>query len=288
VAIYHFNLLLHLQQKVGDSPPSGHYHSAMQPKTEELLNFLLWSADKLMRPNFRNLTDSYESWAYHNGLLPQIARLERHQLLERDPKSLADRLYRLTERGRLHALGGRDPQVQWSRHWDGRWRLVLFDVPSGQNARRERLRRYLRSRAFGCLQGSVWITPDAVHGEREILAGGQVNVESLLLLEARPAAGESDAEIVDGAWDFARINRLYSRHLEVLGRCPAGELADAGAAKSLRRWAADEREAWLAAVQADPLLPERLLPAEYLGCQAWERRKSVLKRAGERLRTFAP
>ena len=165
---------------------------------------------------------------------------------------------------------------------------MLCDVPTGQSARRERLRRYLRSRACGCLQGSVWITPDPVHGDRGILAGGQVNVETLQRLEARPAAGENDAEIVDGAWDFAHINRRYARHLEVLDRCPAGELADAGAAKALRRWAADEREAWLAAVQSDPLQPEQLLPAEYLGRRAWERRQAVLRRTGERLRTFAP
>jgi hypothetical protein len=48
---------------------------------------------------------------------------------------------------------------------------------------------------------------------------------------------------------------------------------DAGAAKAL---------------QSDPLLPERLLSAEYLGRRAWERRKTVLARTGERLRTFAP
>jgi phenylacetic acid degradation operon negative regulatory protein len=241
-----------------------------------------------MRPTFRNLTESYESWAYRNGLLPQVAKLERQQLLERDPTSRVDRLYRLTEQGRLRALGGRDPQAQWTRHWDGRWRLVLFDVPTRLNTRRERLRRYLRLRAFGCLQGSVWITPDPVHGEREILAGGQVNVESLLLLEARPAAGESDEELVHGAWDFAQINRRYERHLEVLDCCPTGKLTDTSAATALRRWAADERDAWLAAVRPDPLLPERLLPAKYLGRQAWERRKTVLARAGKRLRGFSP
>src|SRR6266513_1066496 len=49
------------------------------------------------------------------------------------PNSPDDRLYRLTAQGRLHALGGRDPQEQWARPWDGRWRLVLFDVPTGQN-----------------------------------------------------------------------------------------------------------------------------------------------------------
>jgi hypothetical protein len=33
---------------------------SVKPRTEELLYFMLWSADRLMRPTFRNLTDSYE------------------------------------------------------------------------------------------------------------------------------------------------------------------------------------------------------------------------------------
>lgn len=260
---------------------------SMQPKTWELLNFLLWSASTLLRPTFRNLTGSYESWAYRNGLLPQVAKLEKLELLERESNSRGDRLYRLTEKGRVQALGGRDPRVQWTRNWDGRWRLVLFDMPAGQNARRERLRRHLRSLAFGCLQGSVWITPDPVHLDRESLFGGKIGVEGLVVLEARPAAGESDEELVAGAWDFARINRRYARHLEVLERFPGGKLGDLRAARELRRWAADEREAWLAAVRCDPLLPERLLPPEYLGCRAWKRRAAVLARAGKHLHTFS-
>jgi phenylacetic acid degradation operon negative regulatory protein len=260
----------------------------MQSKAEELLYFLLWSSEKLMRPTFRNLTDSYESWAYREGLLVQVLRLERRQLVERASNTGGDRIYRLTEQGRLHALGGRDPVAQWKRHWDGGWRLVLFDVPLRQNSRRERLRRYLRTRAFGRLQGSVCITPDPLDVEREVLTDSKVNVESLLLLEARPAAGETDAEIVEGAWDFERINRRYARHLEVLDRCPEGELQDEEAAIELRRWAGEERQAFSNAVETDPLLPGRLLPAGYLGQRAWDRRKAVLQRAGERLRAFAP
>jgi len=84
----------------------------MNLKTEEFLNLLLWSADIMARPTFRNFTDSYESWAYRNGLLKQVSRLERQQFLERDAASPADRLYRLTAQGRLHVLGGRDPQAQ--------------------------------------------------------------------------------------------------------------------------------------------------------------------------------
>jgi DNA-binding transcriptional regulator PaaX len=258
----------------------------MQPRTEEFINLLLWSAEKLSRPTFRNLTDSYESWAYGKGLLRQIAALESQNMLERDTTVLDDRIYRLTWQGRLHALGGRDPQARWSREWDGRWRLVLFDVPTTQNTHRVRLRRYLRGRGFGYLQKSVWITPDPLEEERHILVGGKINVETLILLEARPCAGESDAEIVAGAWDFERINRRYARHLKILDERPGGPLGNEAAARALRGWAAAEREAWLDAVTNDPLLPARILPSDYLGQLAWRRRVEALRVAGRQLRTF--
>jgi phenylacetic acid degradation operon negative regulatory protein len=258
----------------------------MKPQTEEFLNFLLWSADKLAKPTFRNLTDSYENWAYRNGLLRQVATLEDQQMVERNGMVPNDRVYRLTGQGRLHVLGGRDPQVRWSRKWDGRWRLVLFDVPITQNSHRKQLRRYLREKGFGCLQNSVWVTPDSLEEESRVLIDGKINVESLILLEARPCAGESDAEIVAGAWSFEHINRRYTRLLKILDERPSGALGNEAAAKVLRRWAAAEREAWLDAVTNDPLLPERILPANYIGQQVWRRRVEVLRDAGRQLRTF--
>jgi DNA-binding transcriptional regulator PaaX len=69
-----------------------------------------------------------------------------------------------------------------------------------KRATRTTLRRYLRDKGFGYLQNSVWISPDPLAAEREVLGGGKINVESLILLEARPCAGESDAEMVAGAW----------------------------------------------------------------------------------------
>jgi phenylacetic acid degradation operon negative regulatory protein len=276
-----------MRQKIvlPELPGSAHYAS-MQPRTEEFMNILLWSAEVLARPTFRNLTDSYESWAYGKGLLRQLGTLESRHLLERDLTAPEDRIYRLTWQGRLHALGGRDPEARWSREWDGRWRLVLFDVPTVQNAQRTRLRRYLRDRGFGYLQNSVWIAPDPLEEERHILVGGKINVETLILLEARPCAGESNAEIVAGAWDFEVINRRYARHLKILGERPGGPLGNEGPAKALWDWAVTEREAWLDAVTSDPLLPERILPRGYLGQLAWRRRVAVLREAGRQLRTF--
>ncbi len=157
-----------------------------------------------------------------------------------------------------------------------------------QNTQRTRLRRYFRDKGFGYLQNSVWITPDSLAEEQRILGGGKIDVESLILLEARPCAGETDAEIVAGAWDFERINRRYTRHLKILHERPGGTLGNEVAARALLRWAAAERDAWLDAVTNDPLLPERILPPDYQGQHAWRWRIEVLREAGRQLRSFNP
>jgi DNA-binding transcriptional regulator PaaX len=247
---------------------------------------LLWSCEKLARPTWRNLTESFETWAYRNGLGRQLERLERLQFLERQEGVIDERVYRLTESGRLWALGGRDPDAWWSRPWDGYWRLVVFDLPLGQETQRDRVRRYLRSKGFGYLQKSVWIAPDRLTEERHALSGSRVDVESLILLEARPCAGESDEDIVSGAWDFEGINARYARCLQILKNRPTARLGSDGASQTFRRWAAQERAAWLAAASADPLLPRRLLPAGYLGCKVWHARKQTVARITDQIISF--
>ncbi len=244
----------------------------MRPQTEEFLYLLLWASETFLCPTWRNVDDSFEAWASRNGLMRRILELERRKLIERFPGSPHGRILRLTQQGRLHALGGRDPEQHWARSWDRHWRLVIFDVPVGKDSERRRLRRHLHSRHFGYLQDSVWISPDPLEEESQLLTGTEVDVESLVLMEAHPCGGETDSEIAAGAWDFKRINDAYSRCLEVLKRRPNGTIGGDVAARAIQTWARNEREAWLAAVKIDPLLPACLCPNGYLGRKAWDAR----------------
>jgi phenylacetic acid degradation operon negative regulatory protein len=256
----------------------------VKPKTEEFLYFLLWTADRLSRPTFRNVTDSFEAWAYRNGLMRQLAGLDRRKFLETQQSGSNQRLYRLTEQGRLRAVGGRDPEHHWSRPWNGQWRFVLFDVSTSHNKQRRHLRLYLKDRDFGCLQRSVWISPDPLLPEKQLLGQASVDVNSLLLLEGRPSAGETDSDIVSGAWDFQTINLHYSRYLQVLERFPAEAIRDKSTARSLQQWGQEERLAWQTAAGLDPFLPEKLLPQNYLGRKAWAKRVKTLHEAGRQIR----
>jgi len=256
----------------------------VKPRTEELLYLLLWGADQLARPSFRNLTNSFESWAYQNGFSRQLQDLEARQILERRRSGAAEAIYRLSESGRLIALGGRDPVAQWKRRWDGLWRMVVFDLPETKSAARKKLRRFLKDSGFGYLQNSVWISPDPLSEITRELSALAKDVESLVTLEARPAAGETDAEIVAGAWDFDRINRRYQQCLKVLSQLPHAQPKAAGPARELRRWAQLEKAAWIEAVSADPLLPDQLLPASYLGKKVWQERIRTLTTAARLIR----
>jgi phenylacetic acid degradation operon negative regulatory protein len=258
----------------------------MKPATELFLYKLLWTCETFGRPSYRNLSGSFETWAYHNGYLRQLQRLEQQALIAREPDDADGRLHRLTDAGRLQALGGRDPVAHWDTPWDGQWRLAIFDVPESRSSTRVKLRRFLRDRGFGCLQNSVWVSPHPLIEERALLADSAVDVKSLILLEARPFAGETDAEIVAAAWDFGEINRRYALHADVLARRPTAPLASEHAARRFDDWLQDERDAWRLALRVDPLLPRQLQPRAYAGPDAWRRRLEVMREAGRQMRAY--
>ena len=245
-------------------------------RTEECLLLLYWTLDTYGFPTWRKFNSSFEAWAYGNGFWDQLRRLEKARLLESQGESGLGRIYRLTESGRQAAVGGRDPVAEWARKWDGTWRLVLFDVPIAHAVTRNRLRNWLRQRAFGCLQGSVWISPDPLTlGPRP---SGRVPVEatSLLVLEGRPSLGERDLDLVLGAWDFTRINEAYHQ-CEDHWRSRPPLCASPNAWTDVHRmWLRREGALWRTAVDLDPLLPRALHPPDYLGPAAWNERGEAL------------
>jgi DNA-binding MarR family transcriptional regulator len=50
-------------------------------------------------------------------------------------------------------------EIRKSKKWDGKWRIVIFDIPVKHNAAREALRNRIKQLGFKQLQKSVWIIP---------------------------------------------------------------------------------------------------------------------------------
>lgn len=257
------------------SPRTDHSPRVKQ-KTEEFLNFMLWNCDRLLNPSFRNLSGPFEAWCQRTGANRHLDRLEQRQLIETRTEPDEKRLLRLTQAGRTAFFGNRDPREHWDRQWDGQWRMIMFDLRLDQNTERQRLRRYLHSRGFGVLQKSVWVTPHPLADEAKLLAETKVNAKSMIFLHARPAAGETDEEIVTTTWDFDQINGRWKGYLDHLETLPRTSLQSERDTQAFYDWTVQERQQWQRAIAPDPLLPKPICPPGYLGEKAWTLRQKAM------------
>lgn len=239
----------------------------------ETLDVLFWGMEVLRRPMGH---PPFEAWQRRYGSLSAIARLERAHLLQRE-KHAKRLVYHVTDLGRLMSLGGRHPEQQWQRPWDGQWRMLIFDLPAGQKAVRGRLLRWLRRNGFGYLQDSVWIHPNPIPELADALREFRYDVESCTLLEAHCCAGYNNAALVSGAWKFELINKRYETLISqaegLLRHLPAPSDREL-----LQQRLREQRRGWRNATEFDPFLPQTLHPRDYLGPRAWDIHREVMSR----------
>ncbi|NOX98928.1 MAG: hypothetical protein GXP30_04210 [Verrucomicrobia bacterium] len=242
----------------------------MQAKTELLLYQLLWLGSQIKYPTFHSLSSSFESWAYSKGLLQILNRLEHERYLETQGKSL-DRVIRLTEKGRQLLAGGRNPEIEWAREWNGTWRMVIFDIPESKRALRRELRNILKACHFGCFQQSVWLSPHPMASINDLLRKTTPGLSNLTLMECHLLPGENDSDVVKGAWDFSRINGNYQTYIKHIKNFGSQKNP-----KNIDRFISEEKLLWETALKYDPLLPKQLTPRGYLGKKAHQLRMTKL------------
>jgi DNA-binding transcriptional regulator PaaX len=68
---------------------------------------------------------------------------------------------RLTREGKkkAHSLTLENEHAVLNPNWDGKWRIILLDLPEDRKAERDGLRYLLKKAGFILLKNSVWISP---------------------------------------------------------------------------------------------------------------------------------
>ncbi|MBI3290372.1 CRISPR-associated endonuclease Cas2 [Candidatus Microgenomates bacterium] len=82
-----------------------------------------------------------------------IKRLREKKLIEYDKRDTGALILKLTREGRDFA-----ELTKKLENWDGKWRLVIFDIPESKRAVRNVLRSRLKQWGFEQWQKSVWAT----------------------------------------------------------------------------------------------------------------------------------
>lgn len=131
-------------------------------KKRSLTKFILLVLEKSIDGYVRLEDFAYHHYRYHYGI-PELKKASLAQALKRlrengfvELLSNQELAVRLTDAGKIQAL--------WTKmrledeKWDGKWRLVIWDIPEKRRNARDLLRHQLRQLGFKKYQQSVWIS----------------------------------------------------------------------------------------------------------------------------------
>lgn len=75
------------------------------------------------------------------------------------------RFVKLTKKGELEALLAKARTPTKPKHWDGKWRVIMFDIPEESEEKRNFFRRLLIKNHYIKLQHSVYVNPHPLNRE---------------------------------------------------------------------------------------------------------------------------
>ena len=102
---------------------------------------------------------SYQSYA--NAL----NFLESKGLIRIFKKTSGEKFIELTYKGQMETLLLKARQNPVRQKWDGKWRLIIFDIPEDARDQRAQFRWLLKKNGFIKLQASVFINPYPLNRE---------------------------------------------------------------------------------------------------------------------------
>jgi CRISPR-associated endonuclease Cas2 len=100
------------------------------------------------------------SYSGYKGTVYQIKKRGLIEIVEKNGR----KFLRLTKKGELEVLLAK-AKLPVTGKWDGKWRMVVFDIPEVAKLQRNRLRDLLKKNNFKKLQESVYINPHPLNRE---------------------------------------------------------------------------------------------------------------------------
>lgn len=94
-------------------------------------------------------------WRY-NRAIEYLKRRSEIKIIEEYNKTFVE----LTNKGKVRALLFRlYKDFELKKTWDGKWRVIMWDIPESSSLERNKIRRLVKDLGFYQLQKSVFITP---------------------------------------------------------------------------------------------------------------------------------
>ena len=109
-----------------------------------------------------NTVKVLKSLGFHpNKREDEVIKRARKRLIDKGFVIYNNSFLKITENGKkeLNRFSINNWVINKPRKWDGRWRMLIFDIPEHRRSTRDKVRATLSSIGFIKVQQSVWIYP---------------------------------------------------------------------------------------------------------------------------------
>lgn len=140
----------------------------MAKKQNTIINEILWALFDGLNSLPRPFESPYK-WIKraggmsYRGYYKSVHNLKKRGVVKIFQKN-GEKLIQLTAKGQIEALLAK-AVTPVKQKWDGKWRLILFDIPESSRDKRDLIRWILKKNNFIKLQASVFISPYAIRRE---------------------------------------------------------------------------------------------------------------------------
>ena len=153
------------------------------------LAILMPGLPKVLTPFMKK---QYRKWGHFNPrrLRAEIKRMQKVGLVE-EVEENGEIAYKLTEKGKTKSFKYKLEEMSLNQaKWDGKWRIVAYDIPKEKKNQAEAFRSLLKKMKFYQLQKSVWLTPYSCDKEIEFLKNLYSLNENVIVLIIHGLEGE--------------------------------------------------------------------------------------------------
>lgn len=147
-----------------------------------------------------------------------------------------------------------------SKPWDGKWRVVIFDISEKERRARDYLRDKLVSLGFGKLQKSIYISPLNVLADLKEWLKENGFFGNVLIFEAKEMSSLDPKDVADYVWHLEELNKEYRKVID-----KAEEIQEEKNDSEKKRKLKNE---FFDLLLRDPILPREFLSEDWLGEKA--------------------
>jgi phenylacetic acid degradation operon negative regulatory protein len=107
----------------------------------------------------------------------------------------------------------------FKKKWNGRWWLIIYDIPERRRSKRDLFRMFIKELGFGKVKESCWISPYDFSRQIYDFTKRENIIKYICLHEGRLFTGKSIDATVEEIWHLKELNEKYE---EVIELCKEG------------------------------------------------------------------